>query len=99
MLRAFFTQRTRLSATQSDFQRMEVARVKMLRKKEKLWAEEIAFGPSVVTLCFLPPRQILLSLLAQELHRALAEFGIVRQPIERIPPQKIRADGVLLEAG
>ena len=45
------------------------------------------------------PRQILLSLLAQELGRALAEFRIVRQPIERILPQKIRADRVFLEAG
>jgi hypothetical protein len=40
---------------------------------------------------FYPPRQILFSLLAQEFGRALAEFRIVRQPIERIPPQKIRA--------
>jgi hypothetical protein len=35
------------------------------------------------------PRQILFSLLAQKFGHALAEPRIVRQPIERIPPQKI----------
>jgi hypothetical protein len=45
----------------------------------------------------LPPdfhfsRQIFFSLLAQQLGRALTEFRIVRQAIERISPQKIRAD-------
>ena len=54
--------------------------------------------------CLLPPDfhfppQILFTLLAQELGRALAEFRIVRQPIEGIPPQKIRAERVFLEAG
>src|SRR5262245_31802914 len=39
------------------------------------------------------------SLLAQELGRTLTEFRVVRQPIERIPPQRIRADRVFLEAG
>jgi hypothetical protein len=53
--------------------------------------------------CLLPPhfhfpRQILFSLLAQELGSALAEFRIVRQSIERIPSQKIRADRVFFEA-
>jgi hypothetical protein len=38
------------------------------------------------------PRQILFSLLAQQLGRALVEFRIVRQSFEGIPPQKIRAD-------
>jgi len=54
--------------------------------------------------CLFPPdfhfsRQILFSLLAQEFGRALAKFRIVRQSIERIPPQKIRFDRVFLEAG
>jgi hypothetical protein len=49
--------------------------------------------------CLLPsgfhfPRQILFSLVAQELGRALAEFRIVRQPIERILPQKIRSQWI-----
>jgi hypothetical protein len=45
------------------------------------------------------PGQILFSLLAQEFGRALAEFRIVRQSSERIPPQKIRAYRVFLETG
>jgi hypothetical protein len=45
------------------------------------------------------PRQILFSLLAQQLGRALVEFRIVRQSFEGIPPQKIRADRFFLEAG
>jgi hypothetical protein len=44
------------------------------------------------------PRQILFSLLAQ-FGRALAKFEIVWQFIERVSPQKIRADRVLLETG
>jgi hypothetical protein len=44
------------------------------------------------------PRQIFFSLLPQELGRALAEFRVIGQPIERIPPQKIRANRVFLEA-
>jgi hypothetical protein len=39
------------------------------------------------------------SLLAQEVGRALAEFWIIRQSMERISPQKIRSDRVFLEAG
>jgi hypothetical protein len=38
-------------------------------------------------------------LLAQEFRRASAEFRIVRQSIEGIPSQKIRADQVFLETG
>jgi hypothetical protein len=36
---------------------------------------------------------------AKEFGRALAEFRIVRQPIEGIPPQKIGADRVFLKVG
>ena len=49
----------------------------------------------LLSLDFHFPRQILFSLLAQELGRALAEFPIVRQSIDRIPPQKIRLQGGL----
>ena len=63
-------------------------------------SEMVHFGNYLA--CLLPlafqfARQILLSLLAQELGRALAEFRIVRQSIERIPPQKIRTDLVFFE--
>jgi hypothetical protein len=49
--------------------------------------------------CLLPPgfhfsREILFSLLAQELGRALAEFRIVRQPIERILARNLRVSGL-----
>ena len=40
------------------------------------------------------PRQIFFSLLPEKLGRASAEFRIIRQPIERTPPQKIRAKRV-----
>jgi hypothetical protein len=43
--------------------------------------------------------QILFSVFAKEFGRALAEFRIVRQPIEGIPPQKIGADRVFLKVG
>jgi hypothetical protein len=65
---------------------------------------DLAEWPPGTEACLLPlgfhfPRQILFSLLAQEFGRALAEFRIVRQSIEVISPQKIRAEWVFLERG
>jgi hypothetical protein len=64
----------------------------MLQSWEEQGHENCPFWELVISLrALLPPhfhfpRQILFSLLAQELGCALAESRIVRQPIERIPP-------------
>jgi hypothetical protein len=53
-------------------------------------SKDVTLGIMLLSPEFHFSRQILLAMLAQELCRASAEFRIVRQSIEGIPPQKIR---------